>query len=231
MRPVMRLALGLVVLALVFVAVAFALPNQITVSRSVVINAPEAVVFPYLNNLHAFKDWSPWAERDPNVRVSYSGPETGKGASLSWASEQASVGRGSMQIAESDPNRRIDLAVDYNGLEGTAFYTIAPAGSGSKVTWGFGHETGTSPIKRWRGTHARWFCRLGVPGRSREPEREDRGGTATDRTCCDSAAGCATGRKRCAAACGTAAGRTGTGGRGAATARAEEAATQALGRA
>ncbi|HYH70036.1 MAG TPA: SRPBCC family protein [Methyloceanibacter sp.] len=151
MRPVMRLALGLVVLALVFVAVAFALPNQITVSRSVVINAPEAVVFPYLNNLHAFKDWSPWAERDPNVRVSYSGPETGKGASLSWASEQASVGRGSMQIAESDPNRRIDLAVDYNGLEGTAFYTIAPAGSGSKVTWGFGHETGTSPIKRWRG--------------------------------------------------------------------------------
>ena len=151
MRPVMRLALGLVVLALVFVAVAFALPNQITVSRSVVINAPEAVVFPYLNNLHAFKDWSPWAERDPNVRVSYSGPETGKGASLSWASEQASVGRGSLQIAESDPNRRIDLAVDYNGLEGTAFYTIAPSGSGSKVTWGFGHETGTSPIKRWRG--------------------------------------------------------------------------------
>jgi hypothetical protein len=151
MRPVMRLALGLVVLALVFVAVAFALPNQITVSRSVVINAPEAVVFPYLNNLHAFKDWSPWAERDPNVRVSYSGPEAGKGASLSWASEQASVGRGSMQIAESDPNRRIDLAVDYNGLEGTAFYTIAPSGSGSKVTWGFGHETGTSPIKRWRG--------------------------------------------------------------------------------
>ena len=151
MHPVMRLALGLVVLALVFVAVAFALPNQITVSRSVVINAPEAAVFPYLNNLHAFKDWSPWAERDPNVRVSYSGPETGKGASLSWASEQASVGRGSMQIAESDPNRRIDLGVDYNGLEGTAFYTIAPAGSGSKVTWGFGHETGTSPIKRWRG--------------------------------------------------------------------------------
>ena len=151
MRPVMRLALGLVVLALVFVVVAFALPNQITVSRSVVINAPEAVTFPYLNNLHAFKDWSPWAERDPNVRVSYSGPEVGKGASLSWASEQASVGRGSMQITESDPNRRIDLAVDYNGLEGTAFYTIAPAGSGSKVTWGFGHETGTSPIKRWRG--------------------------------------------------------------------------------
>ena len=151
MSPVLRLVLGLVVLLLVIAGIAFALPNYITVARAVVINAPEGAVFPYLSNLHNFKAWTPWAERDPNLRVSYSGPEMGKGASMSWASEERSVGRGSMQIIEADPNRRIDLAIDYNGLEGTAYYTVVPAGSGSKVTWGFGHDTGTSPIKRWRG--------------------------------------------------------------------------------
>lgn len=178
MRPVMRLVLGLVVLVLVFAGVAFALPNHITVSRAVVINAPEGAVFPYLNNLHNFRAWAPWAERDPNLRVSYSGPETGKGASMSWASEERSVGRGSMQITESDPNRRIDLAIDYNDLEGTAYYTVVPSGSGSKVTWGFGHETGTSPIKRWRGLMLDGFVgseyRIGLENLKEQIESERR---------------------------------------------------------
>jgi hypothetical protein len=41
MRPIMRLILGLVALALILVGVAFALPSQVTVARSIVINAPE----------------------------------------------------------------------------------------------------------------------------------------------------------------------------------------------
>ena len=28
--------------------------------------------------------------------------------------------------------------------------TIAPSGSGSKVTWSFGYDSGTSPLKRWK---------------------------------------------------------------------------------
>ena len=87
MRPMMRLVLGLGALVVILVGVAFALPSHVTVSRSVVINAPEPVVFPYLNNLHRFNDWSPWAARDPQLQVSYSGPEQGKGAKIEWTSE------------------------------------------------------------------------------------------------------------------------------------------------
>ena len=46
MRPVLRLILGLLTLALILVGVAFALPSQVTVARSIVINAPEGAVFP-----------------------------------------------------------------------------------------------------------------------------------------------------------------------------------------
>jgi Polyketide cyclase / dehydrase and lipid transport len=151
MRPFMRLILGICALALILLGVAFALPGQVTIARSVVINAPESVVFPYLNDLHRFGDWSPWAARDPELSATFSGPDQGKGAKVEWTSSKPSVGAGSMEITESNPNRHIDLAVNFNGLDGTSFYEVVPSGSGSKVTWGFGYESGTSPLKRWKG--------------------------------------------------------------------------------
>src|SRR6478672_10718566 len=151
MRPIMRLILGLGALAVILLGVAFVLPEDVTIARSVVINAPESAVFPYLNNMHGFADWSPWAARDPQLTVAYSGPEQGKGAKVEWTSSKPSVGTGSMEIVESSPNRHIDLAVNFNGLDGTSYYEVVPSGSGSKVTWGFGYESGTSPLKRWKG--------------------------------------------------------------------------------
>ena len=151
MRPIMRLILGLCALAVILAGVALALPGHVTVARSVVINAPEPVIFPYLNNLHRFGDWSPWATRDPQLTVAYSGPEQGKGAKVEWTSNKPSVGAGSMEVVESNPSRHIDLAVSFNGLDGTSYYEVVPSGSGSKVTWGFGYESGTSPLKRWKG--------------------------------------------------------------------------------
>ena len=83
--------------------------------------------------------------------MAYSGPEQGKGAKVEWTSSKPSVGTGSMEIVESSPNRHIDLAVNFNGLDGTSYYEVVPSGSGSKVTWGFGYKSGTSPLKRWKG--------------------------------------------------------------------------------
>jgi uncharacterized protein YndB with AHSA1/START domain len=145
-----RLVLGLVVLVGILAAVAVGLPAHVTVTRSVVINAPESAVFPYLNNLHRFSEWSPYGVRDPQLAVTYGGPEMGKGAQIKWTSNVPSVGTGSMEITESEPNRHIDLAVNFNGLEGTSSYDISPSGSGSKVSWNFGYDSGSSPLKRWK---------------------------------------------------------------------------------
>ena len=150
MRPMTRLVLGLVVLVAILAAVAVGLPSHVTVTRSVVINAPESAIFPYLNNLHEFRDWSPWSVRDPQLAVTYGGPQTGKGAQIKWTSRVPSIGTGSMEISETEPNRHIDLAVNFNGLDGTSSYDVVPAGSGSKVTWTFGYDSGSSPLKRWK---------------------------------------------------------------------------------
>ncbi|MGB6910765.1 MAG: SRPBCC family protein [Methyloceanibacter sp.] len=151
MRPMMRLSLGLGALVAILAGVALALPSQVTIARSVVINAPESVVFSYLNDLNRFNNWSPWATRDPQLQATIAGAAQGKGARIEWTSNQRSVGQGSMEITESDPNRRVDLTVNFNGLDGTSYYQVSPSGSGSKVIWGFAYDSGSSPIKRWKG--------------------------------------------------------------------------------
>ena len=150
MRPMMRLVLGIVVLIGILAAVAVGLPAHVTVARSVVINAPESAVFPYVNNLRRFGDWSPWKLRDPQLTITYGGPEEGKGAQIQWTSQKPSIGTGSMEISNSDLNRTVELAVNFNNLEGTSSFDIGPAGSGSKLTWSFGYDTGSSPLKRWK---------------------------------------------------------------------------------
>ena len=84
MAPMMRLVLGLGVLVLILSAVALGLPAHVTATRSVVINAPEYVVFPYLNNLRRFQEWAPWSDKDPNIKLTYSGPPEGNGAKVEW---------------------------------------------------------------------------------------------------------------------------------------------------
>jgi carbon monoxide dehydrogenase subunit G len=139
-----------VVLLGILAAVAVGLPAHVTVTRAKSISAPESAVFPYLNNLHRFSEWSPWQLRDPQLAVTYAGPEQGKGATIQWTSQKPSIGTGSMEITESEPNRNIDLVVNFNGLEGTGAFSVVPDGSGSKVTWSFGFDSGTSPLKRWK---------------------------------------------------------------------------------
>jgi uncharacterized protein YndB with AHSA1/START domain len=146
----LRLVLGLAALGGILAAVAVGLPAHVTVARSVVTNAPESSVFPYLTNLHHFKEWSPWAARDPQLQLTYSGPDSGKGARVDWVSQVRSIGTGSMEITNADPNKTIELAVNFNGLDGTSGFDIVPSGSGSKVTWTFGYDSGSSPLKRWK---------------------------------------------------------------------------------
>ena len=150
MRPLVRLVLGLVGLVAILAAVAVGLPAHVTVARTVVINAPESAVFPYVNNLHRFGDWSPWKLRDPQLAITYGGPEEGKGALIQWTSQKRSIGTGNMQISDSNLNRSVELAANFNNLEGTSSFEIAPSGSGSKITWSFGYDTGSSPLKRWK---------------------------------------------------------------------------------
>ena len=154
MHPLKRLFLGVLLMAILLVAVAFALPQQITVARSKIINAPESDVYPYVNSLKRFNEWSPWAARDPETKYVYSGPEEGKGAQMEWSSDHPDGDKGMLEIIESETNSFVRVALDI-GDKGKAniSYQLKPSGAGTRVVWVFETDVGNNPVGRWMGLY------------------------------------------------------------------------------
>ena len=152
MHPIIRLLLGISLLVMLLVVVAFSLPQQITVARSMVINAPEADVFAYLNNYRRFNEWSPWAARDPEAKYVFSGPEEGKGARMEWSSDNPEVGSGAQEIVESQPGALVRVSLDFGDMgKGGATFQLEPSGAGTRVIWAFNTDVGNNPMRRWMG--------------------------------------------------------------------------------
>jgi len=131
--------------AVVGIAVVVALqPTEFRVVRSASIAAPPAVVFGYVNDLHKWQEFSPWAKRDPAAKNTFEGPPAGAGAIFSWAGN-AEVGEGRMTITESRPDERVRMRLDFfkpiaatNAVE----FTFEPEGEQTVVTWSMSGENG-----------------------------------------------------------------------------------------
>lgn len=149
LKTLLRIALILVIL---LVAVAFVLPREIEVVRTTSINAPAEAVFPYVNSMQQTEAWSPWLDRDPDVQLSYSGPESGVGNRMEWASDHPQVGNGSQEITQSVENERVVTALDFGDM-GTAEaqFVLEDTGKTTGVTWGFVTDAGMNPIMRYMG--------------------------------------------------------------------------------
>ena len=152
MRFLKRILAALVVIVVALVAVAYVLPRETQVQRSITIDAPPSRVFPHVNAMQATEAWSPWLDRDPDVQLTYEGPDSGVGNRLIWTSEHPQVGNGTQEITLSTPDERVETALDFGAL-GTAdaWFALQPAGDGTQVTWGFTTDAGMNPMSRWMG--------------------------------------------------------------------------------
>ena len=63
----------------VLAAGSYLVPSKVSVERSIEIAAAPEAVFPHVNSLQAFHEWSPWSGRDPEMTVAFSGPRGGGG--------------------------------------------------------------------------------------------------------------------------------------------------------
>lgn len=108
-----------------------------SVQRSVTIDASPARIYDQIVNFHNWTSWSPWEDIDPALHRTYSGPESGTGAVYDWSGNRK-AGRGRMQIIDVTASERVQIALvfekPWKALNDTVF-TIAPEGSGSRVTW------------------------------------------------------------------------------------------------
>ncbi|MEM0946170.1 MAG: SRPBCC family protein [Pseudomonadota bacterium] len=150
---ILKWLLGLVVaFALVVIIGGFLLPREVVVSRSVDIEAPASTIFPHVNSLKATEAWSPWLERDPGVQLTYTGPDAGVGATLSWQSDDPQVGVGSQEIIASTENAQVDTALDFGDMGiATARFLLEEAGGVTTVSWDLTTDMGAGPVGRWMG--------------------------------------------------------------------------------
>jgi len=120
-------------------------PNEYTIQRQCAIAAPPAKIFPYMDDLHKFMEWSPWAKLDPTMKLTYGSPASGSGASFSWEGN-GKAGAGKMTITESRPNDLVRCRLDFYkpwSCTNTQEFTLKAEGSETIVTWSM---TGKAPF-------------------------------------------------------------------------------------
>jgi uncharacterized protein YndB with AHSA1/START domain len=112
-------------------------PNTLRVQRSITVKAPAERIFPLINDFHQWKTWSPYENKDPAMKRTYGGAETGKGAVYAWDGNN-NVGSGRMEILEAATPSKIVIKLDFfKPFEGhnTAEFTMLPQGDATEISW------------------------------------------------------------------------------------------------
>jgi hypothetical protein len=132
-----KILIGVGVVIVVLLIVVAMRPDNFRVERSATLAASPAALFEHVNNHHKFIVWNPFMKVDPNVKVTYSGPDSGVGAVCSWDGNR-DIGAGSCTIIESKPGELVRCRMDWKRpMEGTATvdFTFKPEGDKTVVTW------------------------------------------------------------------------------------------------
>jgi hypothetical protein len=132
-----KILIGLVVVLGIFAVIVATRPETVRVERSATIAAPADVTFAFVNDLHQWNGWSPWAKLDPNQKTTYEGPANGVGASMSWVGNDK-VGEGKMTISDSKPNADVAVKLEFIKpfpMQSDVEFAFAPAGADTTVKW------------------------------------------------------------------------------------------------
>ena len=132
-----KILVAIVAIIVLFLAFVATRPADFRVERSAALSASPPALFDQVNNHRKFAVWNPFMKLDPNVKNTYSGPESGVGAVCSWDGNK-DIGAGSCTIVESKPGELVRCRMDWKRpMEGVATvdFTFKAQGDKTVVTW------------------------------------------------------------------------------------------------
>lgn len=109
-----------------------------TVERSATIAAEPQRIFDQIVDFRKWMTWSPWEGLDPNQQRTFSGAESGPGATYAWSGNRK-AGRGRMEITSAQPPSEVRIALEFEKpfkSSNTIEFFLIPEGSGrTRVRW------------------------------------------------------------------------------------------------
>ena len=112
-------------------------PDSFSVQRSANIKAPPDKIFALIADLRGWSAWSPYEKKDPDMKRTFSGAASGKGAIYDWTGNK-DVGQGRMEIIDVTTPSKVTIKLDFLKpfeAHNTAEFTMVPAGDNTTVTW------------------------------------------------------------------------------------------------
>ncbi|HET8942302.1 MAG TPA: hypothetical protein VFN13_09985 [Rudaea sp.] len=160
MTRLFELLIAIVIVLLLGVVFAVALPDHRHVERSVVVSSPARLVFDVVDGFHTYPSWNPFQVYDPKTQLTYDGPAMGPGATVNWYSNDDRVGNGSLTIVDNPPpeqDRSVTWAAKNNWTGDNKKFSIdlEPSENGKtvKVTMGYDVDYGWDLIGRISGLY------------------------------------------------------------------------------
>lgn len=158
MTRLLEVLISLVIVAVLFVVVGVLLPSERTLVEQVETNRRQTIVFDTINSFRRFHEWQPMVLYDPSIELRRSGPDEGEGAKVEFDSDVRSVPSGSWTIVESEPQRRVVIAIedDRQGTNKRTEFTLRPTGRGGRnieITQTYTVEYGWNLIGRYSGLY------------------------------------------------------------------------------
>lgn len=112
------------------------LPNNYTLSNSIEIDRPAAMVYAQVADFNKWPAWSPWYEKEPTAKVTYEGTAGLEGQKMSWEGEK--VGTGSMTLVGAAENESLvctDVFIKPMNSTAKDYWRFEADGNKTKVTW------------------------------------------------------------------------------------------------
>ena len=145
----LRILAALAVFIAIVMLIGTLIPRGFVTTSSVLIDAPPEKIFPYINRIRLWSEWTSWNPHDiTSLKVEYSGSEEGEGAVQTWTEPR---GKGKLWITESVENQSVNFTSSFaNFPDMESSLMLVPESDKTRVKW---ISTGSLPAGPFYG----WF--------------------------------------------------------------------------
>lgn len=145
-----KTALLLAIMIGLTVGIGALLPDHFEVKRALVIMAPPAKIWPYINELSKWPEWDPWSRTDPQIKHRYEGTP-GMGHTMHWVGPNSGQGKLETIANTSLSHARFKLSVAQQEEPRFLDFQCEDLGGKTRVTWTMSGANSMRPIGNYFG--------------------------------------------------------------------------------